>query len=236
MTKSKLERFAQIDTFENVFQHLQTKEEVEPFHLQGKWNAEYFKNNNNIVLELGCGKGEYTIGMATENKTKNYIGADLKGNRIWIGAKHALENSMKNVAFLRTRIENIAYAFSENEVSEIWITFPDPQPQKTREKKRLTHPRFLDKYKKILKKGGVIQLKTDNEPLFLFTLEIIKERNCKILCYTNNLYNKGNITFNEEAIPSETKSIKTYYEKLFSDKGFNICYVAFIDEPASNKN
>jgi len=229
MTKSKIERFAQIDTFDNVFQHLQNKEEVEPFHLQGKWNTEYFKNNNNIVLELGCGKGEYTVGMATNNSNKNYIGADLKGNRIWIGAKHALENKMPNVAFLRTRIENIAYAFIENEVSEIWITFPDPQPQKTREKKRLTHPRFLDKYKKILKKGGVIQLKTDNEPLFLFTLEIIKERKSKILCYTNNLYNKGSVAFNEEVIPAETKQIKTYYEKLFSDKGFNICYVAFID-------
>jgi tRNA (guanine-N7-)-methyltransferase len=227
MTKSKLERFAEVDTFKNVFQHLQNQEKVDEFAMKGKWNEQYFKNNNPIVLELGCGKGEYTIGMAEKNPNKNYIGADLKGNRIWVGAKTALDNNMQNVAFLRTRIENIAYAFAENEISEIWITFPDPQPQKTRERKRLTHPRFLDKYKLILKKEGVIQLKTDNEPLFQFTLEVIQERKCKILCYTNNLYKKGTILMNESVIPAETKTIKTYYEKLFSEKGFDICYVAF---------
>jgi len=227
MTKSKLERFAEIDTFINVFQHLQNQEKVDEFVMKGKWNEQYFKNNNPIVLELGCGKGEYTIGMAEKNPNKNYIGADLKGNRIWVGAITALDNNMQNVAFLRTRIENIAYAFAENEISEIWITFPDPQPQKTRERKRLTHPKFLDKYKLILKKDGVIQLKTDNEPLFQFTLEVIQERKCNVLCYTNNLYKKGTILMNENVIPEETKTIKTYYEKLFSDKGFDICYVAF---------
>jgi tRNA (guanine-N7-)-methyltransferase len=227
MTKSKLERFAEIKTFKNVLQHAQTEQEVEDLPLKGKWLSEYFKNNNPIVLELGCGKGEYTVGLARKFPNKNFIGSDLKGNRIWVGAKMALEENLDNVAFLRTRIENIQHAFAHGEISEIWITFPDPQPQKTRERKRLTNNRFLDKYKQILKSNGIVQLKTDNEPFFDYTLETIRERGCTILCYSNHLYGEAKNSLKVEQIPIETKEIKTYYEKLFSDKGFDICYVAF---------
>jgi len=230
MSKKKLARFAAIQEFKNVKEHSQSSEHIDDYTLKGNWHTQYFKNQNPIVLELGCGKGEYTIGMAANNANKNYIGTDLKGNRIWVGAKNALENDIENVAFLRIRIENIERCFAPNEVSEIWITFPDPQPQKTRERKRLSHPQFLDRYKNVIKKGGVIHLKTDNEPLFLFTLETINQRNCKVLSYTNNLYGSGTVAYNEQLIPQETKTIKTHYEKLFSEKGFNICYVAFVDE------
>jgi tRNA (guanine-N7-)-methyltransferase len=227
MTKSKLERFADIETFTNVFQHAQTTEIVDPFEHKGHWHERIFKNNNPIVLELGCGKGEYTVGLARKFPNKNFIGSDLKGNRIWVGAKTAIEEKLTNVAFLRTRIENIQYAFAENEVSEIWITFPDPQPQKTRTRKRLTNERFLIKYQQILQKDGIVQLKTDNEPFFDYTLETVTELNYDILCYTNNLYGGATKSMNEIKIPIETREIKTFYEKLFSEKGFDICYLAF---------
>ena len=227
MSKSKLERFADIVTFPNVFQHAQTSEHVDDFNYKGLWGKEIFKNDNPIVLELGCGKGEYTVGLARKFPNKNFIGSDLKGNRIWVGAKAALDEKLPNVAFLRTRIENIHHAFSAGEISEIWITFPDPQPQKTRTRKRLTNERFLVKYKQIIKPNGTIQLKTDNEPFFDYTLETIQELKATVHCYTNNLYGSASKSLHLEKIPTETREIKTFYEKLFSDKGFDICYVAF---------
>lgn len=217
---SKLEKFEEFNAFQNCFTlHFENISDGLP--LKGKWRNEFFKNENPIVLELGCGRGEYTIGLAEHNPTKNYIGVDIKGNRIWTGAKHALENNLKNVAFVRTRIDFIEHCFSENEVDEIWITFPDPQPQKTRTRKRLTNPIFLNRYKKFLKPGGIVHLKTDNTGFYEYTLEVIKENNLPLIWHTNDLYK------NCPADREELIRIKTYYEKLFTAKGEDIKYIAF---------
>lgn len=217
---SKLEKFAELDTFKNSFS-LFFKTLNQGFALKGKWQSQFFNNINPIVLELGCGQGEYTIGLAEKNKTNNYIGVDIKGNRIWSGAKLALEKKLDNVAFLRTRIDFIDYCFSENEVDEIWITFPDPQPQKPRAKQRLTNKIFLDRYKKFLKPDGIVHLKTDSTSFYEYTLEVIKENNLPILWHTNDLYK------NCPADRQELVNIKTYYEKLFTEKGEDIKYIAF---------
>ena len=226
MTKRKLQRFAEINTFSNVFQHSQVEEYLCDFKLKGKWNRDYFKNDHPIVIELGCGKGEYTLGMAQKFKNKNFIGIDLKGNRIWRGAKTALENGLSNVAFLRSRIENIEKIFSPSEVSEIWITFPDPQPQESREKKRLTSTPFLSRYKNFLKPSGILHLKADNAPLYEFTLVKIREENYFLQYSTSDLYNDGEDVVIEKKL-EEVRSIKTFYEKKFSDLGFRICYLKF---------
>lgn len=218
---SKLEKFADLKEFSNCF-NLYFEQIPSGFPLKGKWHSDVFKNDNPIVVELGCGRGEYTIGLAENNSTKNFIGVDVKGNRIWTGAKHALDNNMKHVAFLRTRIDFIDQCFDSNEVSEIWITFPDPQPQKTRERKRLTNPKFfLEKYKRILKPGGLVHLKTDNTGFYEYTLDVIKENNLNLLFATNDLYN--NCPEGRE----ELTRIKTYYEKLFTEKGERIKYCCF---------
>lgn len=222
MAKRKLERFVEITTFKNVFQHIQYEKNVSDFHLKSKWNELNFKNSNPIILELGCGKGEYTIGLAEKHPGKNFIGLDLKGNRIWRGAKTALEKKLDNVAFVRTRIDIIETIFNKDEVSEIWITFPDPQPQKTRERKRLTSPRFLNRYKNILQPGGIVHLKTDNNPFYEYTLEVIKENSFTLIDSSNDLYGEGTGSHRIEA-----SSIKTYYEKKYTDKGIKICYVKF---------
>jgi tRNA (guanine-N7-)-methyltransferase len=172
-------------------------------------------------VELGCGKGEYTIGLAEKNPSKNFIGVDIKGNRIWSGAKQALENKLNNVAFLRTKIDFTDYCFAENEVSEIWITFPDPQPQKARARQRLTNPIFLNRYKTMLKPGGLVHLKTDSTSMYEYTLEVIKENNHTLLFSTDNLYQ------NCPADRQELIAIKTHYEKLFTDKGEDIKYCCF---------
>jgi tRNA (guanine-N7-)-methyltransferase len=169
MGKDKLRRFAEIATFANV------KQLEEGKVLKGHWANSQFCNNNPVILELACGKGEYTVNLAKLFPDKNFIGIDYKGNRIWRGAKTAIEEEITNVAFLRIQIENLLDYFSDNEVSEIWITFPDPQPQVSREKKRLTSPRFLEKYKSILVPDGIIHLKTDNDQLHDYTLEKISE-------------------------------------------------------------
>jgi len=218
---SKLEKFADLNTFSNCFE-LFFEQLTEGFPLKGKWHKEVFKNDLPIVVELGCGRGEYTIGLAEHNRQKNFIGVDIKGNRIWTGAKHALDNHLDHVAFLRTRIDFIDHCFAENEVSEIWITFPDPQPQKTRERKRLTNPRyFLSRYQKILKPGGLVHLKTDSTSFYEYTLEVIKENNFKLLFATNDLYN------NCPPDREELTRIKTYYEDLFTKKGERIKYCCF---------
>ena len=218
MPKNKLQRFAELKTFSNVFEFLFTERETD-FKLQGKWNSEYFKNNNPIVLELGCGKGEYSIGLAEKYPNKNFIGIDIKGARIWKASKNTQEKNLSNVCFLRTQIEYIERCFAKDEVSEIWITFPDPQPNK--EKKRLTHSVFLNRYKNILKPKGIIHLKTDSAELYEFTLEVIAENKLPLLDSTNDLY--GNVT--PERI--EVRSIKTYYERLFTEQGKKITYLKF---------
>lgn len=217
---SKQEKFIAFDTFKNCFT-LFFENISKGFLLKGRWHSDYFKNPNPIVLELGCGKGEYTIGLSENNHSKNYIGVDIKGNRIWVGAKYAIENNLNNVAFLRTRIDFIEHCFLENEIDEIWITFPDPQPQSTRKRSRLTNPLFLNRYKKILKKGGLIHLKTDSTSLYEYTLQEIEENKNLIIWQTDNLYQ--NCPDNRQ----ELIQIKTHYEKLFTDKGENIKYICF---------
>jgi len=210
--KDKLRRFAEISTFNNVLQ-------LEEGHaLKGKW-LEHFQNSQPLVLELACGKGEYALEMARFFPKKNFIGIDYKGNRIWRGAKTALEEGVKNVAFLRIQIEHILDYFELKEVSEIWITFPDPQPQAGRERKRLTSPRFLEHYRKILQPGGFIHLKTDNDGLYNYTSEKIREQNLQLHIATADLYHSE--------FADEILSIKTYYEKKYLQKNKNINYLKF---------
>ena len=221
MAKRKLKKFAEVSSFDNCFfvSFEQARDGGSP--LKGHWHKEYFKNDNPIVLELGCGKGEYTVGLAKRFPDKNFIGVDIKGNRIWTGAKTAIEDKMNNVAFIRTRRDFIDTCFAENEVDEIWITFPDPQPQKTRVRNRLTNMMFITRYRKILKEGGIINLKTDNEPFYEYTKEVVAENKLEQLDSTNDLY--ADTTQRDEVLTS----IKTYYEKKFSDLGFKICYLKF---------
>lgn len=217
---SKQEKFAEFETFTNCFT-LFFENIAKGFALRGKWHSTYFKNTNPIVLELGCGKGEYTIGLSQNNPNKNYIGVDIKGNRIWTGAKQAIETHLHNVGFLRTRIDFIDHCFAENEVDEIWITFPDPQPQSTRRRSRLTNPLFLNRYKTFLKKDGLVHLKTDSTSFYEYTLEVIEEQKLPLVWHTNNLYQ------NCPADRQELIQIKTHYEKLFTEKGEDIKYVCF---------
>ncbi len=217
---NKLQKFAELDTLSNSSFLLFGKiKEGHP--LKGKWRADFFKNNNPIVLELGCGKGEYTIGLAKNNSNKNYIGIDIKGNRIWTGAKYASENKFVNVAFIRTRIDFIEYCFSEGEVDEIWLTFPDPQPQKTRARNRLTNPVFLTRYKKIIKPGSLLHLKTDSTSFYEYTLAVIAELKLELLYSTADLYSHN------PSGKEELTTIKTHYEQLFTAKGEKIKYCCF---------
>ncbi|RAJ34375.1 tRNA (guanosine(46)-N7)-methyltransferase TrmB [Pedobacter cryoconitis] len=213
MGKDKLRKFAEIDTFPNVYQM------EEGMVLQGKWAAQHFKNDNPIVLELACGKGEYSVNMAKFFPEKNFIGIDLKGNRIWRGARTGVDENINNLAFLRIQIEDIAAYFGENEVDEIWITFPDPQPQDSREKKRLTFPGFLDKYKGFLKPGGKINLKTDNDGLYAYTVEKVAELNLPCYKKTDHLYTSE---FYDEVL-----KIKTHYERIYLKQDKNINYIQF---------
>ncbi len=213
MGKDKLRRFAEIATFDNVKQ----LEDGLPY--KGKWAADFFKNDKPVVLELACGKGEYTVNLARLFPEKNFIGIDYKGNRIWRGAKTAVEENIPNVGFLRIQIENLTDYFGEHEVDEIWITFPDPQPQISREKKRLTSPRFLEKYKQVLKPGGLINLKTDNDGLHAYTFEKIEELGLKLHIKTEDLYHSPFAT--------EVLNIKTYYEKKYLQDNKNINYLQF---------
>lgn len=213
MGKDKLRRFAEIDTFSNVLQ----LDAGKPF--KGQWNTGFFKNSNPVVLELACGKGEYTVNLATLFPGKNFIGIDYKGNRIWRGAKTALEDGVDNVGFLRIQIETLIAYFAPGEVDEIWITFPDPQPQLSREKKRLTSTRFLDMYRVILKPGGFVNLKTDNDDLHAYTIEKIADTALNLHVKTEDLYHS------EHA--NEVLSIKTYYEKKYLKHNKNINYLKF---------
>src|SRR5690606_8020527 len=213
--------FSENKTFENVFQPTRA-EMVSGFELKGIWNKEVFQNENPIVLELGCGKGEYTVALAEKFPDKNFIGIDIKGARFWRGAKTAVETGMNNVAFLRTQIELIDYAFGENEVSEIWITFPDPQIKFRRTKHRLTHPEFLQKYHQVLNENGIVHLKTDSEFLYGYTHGIIQMEEHEVLITNHNIYNPDN-----HEIPHEVTSVQTFYEQKFLNENKNITYIRF---------
>ncbi|RZL51005.1 MAG: tRNA (guanosine(46)-N7)-methyltransferase TrmB [Pedobacter sp.] len=213
MGKDKLRKFAEIDTFPNVYQlHLGKV-------MKGKWAGAHFKNNNPIVLELACGKGEYSVGLAKLFPEKNFIGIDLKGNRIWRGARTGVDEGIHNLAFLRIQIEDILEYFAPGEIDEIWITFADPQPQESREKKRLTFPGFLDKYKILLKPGGKVNLKTDNDGLYNYTVEKVADLNLLTHKNTNHLY--------KSEFADEVLSIKTHYERIYLKHDKNINYIQF---------
>ncbi len=217
-SKNKLKRFKENETFENVIQP--TREEViENFSLKGKWHT-FFKNENPIVLELGCGKGEYTIALAEKNPDKNFIGIDIKGARFWRGAKTAIENNLHNVAFVRTQIELVDHIFSENEVSEIWITFPDPQIKYKRTKHRLTNTDFLKKYHTILNEEGTINLKTDSEFMHGYTLGLLHGEGHEILNANHDVY-KNHYS------PQEVIETQTFYEKQYLEQGKPITFVKF---------
>ena len=213
MGKDKLRKFAEIDTFPNVYQLEEGKA------LKGKWAEAHFKNSNPVVLELACGKGEYSVGLAKMFPAKNFIGVDLKGNRIWRGARTGMDEGIPNLAFLRIQIEDIVDYFGENEIDEIWITFPDPQPQESREKKRLTYPGFLNKYKTFLKPGGRINLKTDNDGLYQYTVETVKELNLVFHKNTDQLY--------QSEFADQVLAIKTHYERIYLKHDKNINYIQF---------
>jgi len=210
MAHKKLVRFAELKTFRNVLEN--------PVDMPGKWNT-FFTNKNPIILELACGKGEYAVGLGILFPDKNFIGIDLKGNRIWVGAKKALQNNLMNVAFLRTQIDKINEHFAKDEVSEIWITFPDPQLRLSKAKKRLTHPKFLRMYQQLLKPGGLIHLKTDSPDLYLFTKKVIELYNCKTVTDIDNV-------FAMETVP-EILKIKTHYESLDIAGSNRIHYLCF---------
>lgn len=221
---TKLQKFAEFLRFDISFTYLYDDyiKENKYFDLYGKWNEYYFKNNHPIVLELGCGRGEYTVELAKKYLNKNFIGVDFKSNRMWLGAKQVLQEQINNVAFIRTKAEFLDKVFAENEISEMWITFPDPQVKKSKAKKRLTHPNFLNHYKKFLKPNSIIHLKTDNDIFFDYTMNVLAELNIQPLLYTYDLYADKNT-----AELQEVKSIQTYYEKLFSALGHTIKYCKF---------
>ena len=217
MGKGKLQKFEEIKSFSHVIQEPYHKINQEEFYLKGKWAEDFFRNKNPLVLELGCGKGEYSVGLAEKNQHLNFIGVDIKGARLWKGAKVVEEKKLKNVAFLRTNIEIISRFFAENEVDEIWLTFPDPQMKKTR--KRLTATNFLEEYSKFLKKDGIIHLKTDSNFQFTYTRELIRLNNLELIAETESLY--------DSKLLNDTLKIKTFYEKQWLDRGIPIKYLAF---------
>lgn len=207
-----------METFEHVVQAPYHTIKQNNFHLRGKWSSDFFKNNQPIIVELGCGKGEYSVALAEKNLDINFIGVDIKGARLYNGAKKAKVKGLKNVGFLRTNIEIISQFFAQNEVAEIWLTFPDPQMKKTR--KRLTSTLFFNKYKQFLKKNGIIHLKTDSNFQYTYTSELLKINGFQVLNKTNNLY--------ESEILNDTLKIKTFYEKQWLNRGITIKYISFI--------
>ena len=218
MGKNKLKKFHDLDQFLHVIQP-NGDNYNEGFYLKGKWAKDFFHNNNPIVLELGCGKGEYSVSLAERYPNKNFIGIDIKGNRIWTGATVSNDKNLKNICFLRIRIENILNFFGRNEISEIWLTFPDPQIKKKRQRKRLTHPEFLIKYSVILGMKSHIHLKTDSQFLYGYTLGVIESGGHDLIDCTNDLYAVDQVR--------KDMDILTYYEKIYVSKGLPITYIKF---------
>lgn len=221
MSKGKLQKFAEMETFKNVFQCPFSVVANTPFELKGRWREDYFHNNNPIVLELGCGKGEYTVELARLFPEQNFIGVDIKGSRMWTGAKQALEDGLPNVAFLRTNIEIIDRFFAEDEVQEMWLTFSDPQMKNPR--KRLSSTLFLNRYRHFLINDGIIHLKTDSMFLFTYTRCLVEKNSLAVLFSTEDLYHDDRL----DADTRHILSIQTYYEKMWIERGLNIKYMKF---------
>ncbi len=219
MGKGKLAKFADMERYENVFQYPYSVVDNVPFEMKGHWREQYFHNDNPIVLELGCGKGEYTVGLARRNPNVNFIGVDIKGARMWTGATQALEEGLKNVAFLRTNIEVIDRFFSEDEVQEIWLTFSDPQMKNPR--KRLTSTYFMERYRRFLVDGGLIHLKTDSNFLFTYTTYMADTNKLPVLLRTTNLYAEQGDDY------AAASAIQTYYESMWRERGIDIKYQQF---------
>ncbi|MCD8261707.1 MAG: tRNA (guanosine(46)-N7)-methyltransferase TrmB [Bacteroides sp.] len=217
MGKNKLQKFANMASYPHVYEYPYSVAENVPFDLKGEWNNQFFKNDYPLVLELGCGRGEYTVGLGKLFPEKNFIGIDIKGARMWAGATESLNEGMKNVAFLRTNIEIIDRFFAENEVSEIWLTFPDPQMKKAT--KRLTSTWFMQRYRRFLAPEGLIHLKTDSNFMFTYTRLMVEKNQLPVEVLTEDLYHFGKA--------DEILSIKTYYEQQWLDRGLDIKYLRF---------
>ena len=217
MSKGKLAKFAEMKTFPNVVQPPFEEVFNKDFRLKGKWNREFFNSSQSITLELGCGKGEYTIGLAKLYRERNFLGVDIKGSRIWKGARQSNIDNMENVGFIRTRIDFIESFFDQDEIQEIWITFPDPQPKKPL--KRLTSSAFLNRYRNFLNKSGWVNLKTDSQELYEYTAALVNFNQLNVEIQTNDLYNSG--------FDNEILSIKTYYENMWLNEGKKINYIRF---------
>lgn len=218
MGKGKLEKFADMRSYPHVFEYPYSVIDNVPFEMKGNWNRDFFGNNNPIVLELGCGRGEYTVGLARLFPDKNFIGVDIKGSRMWSGATESLREGLKNVAFLRTNIEIIERFFAGREVSEIWLTFSDPQMKKAT--KRLTSTYFMNRYRNFLKPDGVIHLKTDSNFMFTYTKYMVERNNFPVLFVTDDLYHSN--------LVDDILGIQTYYEQQWLDRGLNIKYIKFM--------
>lgn len=221
MSKGKLAKFADMERYENVFQYPFSIVEQVPFEMKGHWRDMYFHNDNPIVLELGCGKGEYAVGLARLFPDINFIGVDIKGARMWTGATEALAEGLKNVAFLRTNIEIIDRFFSAGEVQEIWLTFSDPQMKNVR--KRLTSTYFMERYRRFLVDGGIVHVKTDSNFLFTYTTYMVEHNHLPLLFHTEDLYHTAEIDDDTRRI----LSIQTYYESQWIERGLNIRYMKF---------
>ena len=217
MGKNKLSKFADLNTYEHVVQITYKKLLAEEFKYKGKWSEAFFGNSNPIVLELGCGKGEYTVKLASHFPEYNFIGLDIKGARMWVGATQAMERGLNNVGFLRTNIENIRLFFAEKEVSEIWLTFPDPQMKKTR--KRMTATNFIEKYRKLMVPSGIIHLKSDSNFMYRYTEAMVAENQFELIRKTDDLY--------QSELLDDVLSIQTYYERQWLDRGLSIKYLSF---------
>lgn len=226
MSKGKLEKFAMISEYENCVEPSMEEVMTTGIPLKGKWNEAFFKNDNPITVELACGGGEYTVGMAKMYPDRNFIGVDIKGNRIWKGATKAIEQGLTNVGFLRTRIDFIANCFGKNEVDEVWITFPDPQMNKNRRRKRLTNKLFLSRYNQFLKSEGKIRLKSDSDFFYEFTKEIIEEKGLEIIFDCDDIYSKYTPQNPKTRLTKEL-SLKTFYENMWLEEGKTIKYIEY---------
>ncbi len=221
MGKNKLAKFAEMATFDHVIQAPYNKHDHHDHELKGKWSSNFFKNDDPIILELGCGKGEYSVALAEFFPDRNFVGVDIKGARMWRGAKQAYEKGVRNVGFIRTNIEIVDTFFAAGEVDEIWLTFPDPQMKK--HTKRLTSTNFMERYKRFLKPNGIIHLKTDSNFQYQYTLAMVQENGFNILAQTDDLY--------ASSLLDDVLSIQTFYEKQWRERGLLIKYLAFQLDP-----